>query len=424
VVVDGPLSHEALERAEGAGLVVLQVPEGTRISDLESEINRAVSEARYEQYRASLELSSSLTRAAALGSGPCPVVEALAQAANLATAYLDGYGSVHCRFGNGWSELPQGWNIALVREARNYTEGFRASSAPGALQVWAAPVRDGVHLHGLVVCLAPGKLSPLQQWALNRAVLACSLARSRLPGAAERRRQLAELLMRALKEPVLHWEIIVEQGRYLGMDLLRTMCVGVGRPSSGVLLDVAWQVCDQLGGGCAAEVDGEVVLVCPSEEGRAISSLHRAGDGGAGAFWGFSSAPGSIEGLRRAYREARLAARVAAATGRRNLRYSDAGAWTALGEIEPSTAETYWRSVLGPLEEYDRRRHLGLIDTLEAYLEADGQISLAAKSLNIHRNSMIYRVKRLQEISGYNLSSYADLFQLQLALALRKLSQA
>jgi purine catabolism regulator len=79
---------------------------------------------------------------------------------------------------------------------------------------------------------------------------------------------------------------------------------------------------------------------------------------------------------------------------------------------------------LGPLEEYDRRRHLGLIDTLEAYLEADGQISLAAKSLNIHRNSMIYRVKRLQEISGYNLSSYADLFQLQLALALRKLSQA
>ncbi len=422
VVVDGTISAEAVARAEGAGLVVLQVPEGTRLAELESEINRAVSEARSDQYRASLEVSNSLTRAAALGSGACPVVAALAETTGLPAAYLDAYGTLHCRAGDGWVGLASGWEMAVLQKARGQAEAYEVEWGP--VRLWACPVRDGNHLHGLVVCLSSGNLSPLQQWALNRAALACALARSRSPGRAERRRQLAEFVGRVLKETALNPEILLDQGRYLGVDLSQPFFVGVGRPSGTVLLDIAWQVCDDMGGGCACEVDAQVVLVCPGEESRAIGSIYRAGDGGANAFWGFSSSRGGIEGLRKAYREARLAARAAAATGRHHVRYAEAGPWTALGDIATSTAESYFKSVLGPLEEYDRRRHLGLLETLEAYLEANGQIAEAARKLNIHRNSMIYRIKRLQEISGYDLSSYADLFELQLALALRKLARA
>ncbi len=424
VVVDGPLSSEAVARAEAERLVVLEVPPGTRMSELESEVNRCVAEERSSQYRASLEISNRLTRAAALTSGPCPVVRAFYEVTGISTAYLDVYGAVHCRSGVGWEALPKGWEGELVKAARSVSQAPLVRDF-GPVRTWTMPITEGEHVHGVIVCLSRDDLTTMQLWALHRAALACALARMRAFGHVERRRQLGEFIVRAIKEYAVSAEVLLDQGRYLGLDFSGTFAVAAGAAASPHLLEAAWQAVDALGDGCAAEIDGSIVVVSSRTEEDLLNAIHRAADGAVSAVWGTSRSRGGVEGLRQAYREAVIARKIARITGKWSVSYSDAGPWATLAEVADTRAATeYCNRVLGPLEAYDQRRHLGLIATLEAFLQANGQISQAAERLNIHRNSMTYRLRRFEEISGLDLTSYEDLFKLQLALALRKLSKA
>ncbi len=71
---------------------------------------------------------------------------------------------------------------------------------------------------------------------------------------------------------------------------------------------------------------------------------------------------------------------------------------------------------LGPLIEHDRSRGTGLVDTLRAYLET-GEQQAAARRLEIHPNTLRYRLDRIREISGVELDEPE--IRLNLAVALR-----
>ncbi|MHB2022337.1 MAG: PucR family transcriptional regulator [Mycobacteriales bacterium] len=58
---------------------------------------------------------------------------------------------------------------------------------------------------------------------------------------------------------------------------------------------------------------------------------------------------------------------------------------------------------LGVLAEHDRDKNTTYLATLRAYLDAFGDIALAAETLNVHPNTLRYRVRRLSEISGLDL---------------------
>jgi purine catabolism regulator len=67
------------------------------------------------------------------------------------------------------------------------------------------------------------------------------------------------------------------------------------------------------------------------------------------------------------------------------------------------------------LEEQDRSLHGSLIDTLEILLEADGNVSLAARRLRIHRHTLLYRLGRIRDILDQDLDS-ASRLELRLQL--------
>jgi DNA-binding PucR family transcriptional regulator len=55
------------------------------------------------------------------------------------------------------------------------------------------------------------------------------------------------------------------------------------------------------------------------------------------------------------------------------------------------------------LVDHDRTKDSSYVDTLRAYLDAFGDVTVAAHSLNVHPNTFRYRLRRLVEISGINL---------------------
>jgi DNA-binding PucR family transcriptional regulator len=78
-------------------------------------------------------------------------------------------------------------------------------------------------------------------------------------------------------------------------------------------------------------------------------------------------------------------------------------------------------SILRPLLEYDRAHQAELVETLRAYLAAGTSLTRSAKTLTVHPNTVVYRLRRIRELSGRDPQSMEDLLILSLALKLMEL---
>lgn len=74
--------------------------------------------------------------------------------------------------------------------------------------------------------------------------------------------------------------------------------------------------------------------------------------------------------------------------------------------------------VLAPLLEYDARTGSDLTRTLHVYVESGGSIAATAERLFLHRNSVGYRLQRIQELSGLDPRDRATRLVLLVAFAL------
>ncbi|MED3946925.1 sugar diacid recognition domain-containing protein [Priestia aryabhattai] len=72
------------------------------------------------------------------------------------------------------------------------------------------------------------------------------------------------------------------------------------------------------------------------------------------------------------------------------------------------------------LKEYDKKKEL--IETLTIYIEENGEGSTAAKKLFIHRNTLSYRLDKIQDITGKDPRKVKDLLELYVAMLLSKIS--
>ncbi len=60
----------------------------------------------------------------------------------------------------------------------------------------------------------------------------------------------------------------------------------------------------------------------------------------------------------------------------------------------------YYKSLLTPLQKYDSEHHGDLVSTLAAYLRHGGNATRTADALYLHRNSLRYRLARIQALTG------------------------
>jgi len=111
------------------------------------------------------------------------------------------------------------------------------------------------------------------------------------------------------------------------------------------------------------------------------------------------------DGHGLAQREAVLAMHVAERTGRPLVRSgADVDHPSAL-PADQDSLERLVASVLGPLAEYDRVHQTALVPSLRCYLEHDRSLRAAAKKLFVHANSLAYRLRRVEDITGRRLAS-------------------
>jgi purine catabolism regulator len=81
---------------------------------------------------------------------------------------------------------------------------------------------------------------------------------------------------------------------------------------------------------------------------------------------------------------------------------------------------SFYRETLAPLVNYDNKQAGELLKTLEAYFNHLGNLRATSEALHIHRNTLLYRLERIQQISGLNLSNAEEHFSLWLALRVHR----
>ena len=222
-------------------------------------------------------------------------------------------------------------------------------------------------------------------------------------------------------------------GRLQGRELAgRLRPFGVGEHAAVVVLsggtgehDLERALADSGRTGLVAARDGLLVAVADGDglldpEGLAQGLLQ-----GIEADRAAVSRVGDADALRRSFHEARLALEAAALAnggGPQVGSWRDLGAFQLLLSVQDDDAlRLFCDSVLGPLEEGGREYGDELVRSLEAFIECNGQWERAARQLFCHRHTLRYRIRRVEELTGRDLSRAQDRIEFWLALRAREL---
>ncbi|MDQ0412248.1 helix-turn-helix domain-containing protein [Mesobacillus stamsii] len=100
------------------------------------------------------------------------------------------------------------------------------------------------------------------------------------------------------------------------------------------------------------------------------------------------------------------------------ISYRDLGVQRLLLQNSEGELTDFMEEVLGPLITYDKSKKGELMPTLFAWLEHNQKAKEAAESLHIHTNTLMYRLKRIEEILGVSLSDSSQFLNIHLAISL------
>jgi purine catabolism regulator len=128
--------------------------------------------------------------------------------------------------------------------------------------------------------------------------------------------------------------------------------------------------------------------------------------------------------LRQSYYEASYAIKIRTLKGERRViaSFDDLGSYgLLLGLQDTLSLQVFYDSVLGKLQEYDEQNSSDLVKSLACFLEANGHWGDAAEKLYVHRHTLRYRMKRVEEITGRDLDQSQDRMEFWLALKAKEL---
>ncbi|SDW11578.1 PucR C-terminal helix-turn-helix domain-containing protein [Lachnospiraceae bacterium KHCPX20] len=127
----------------------------------------------------------------------------------------------------------------------------------------------------------------------------------------------------------------------------------------------------------------------------------------------------SMRCIYKSYRQALAVSRLQQEhkISKNRIFYSDMGIYKLLMSIDDkSILEDYIQQTIQPIIEYDRTNDASLMEVLSSYLKNDGSVKATSEQLFIHRNTVNYRLGKIEEITDMNLSSTSDRLQLTVGL--------
>jgi len=416
---------QAVVRLAGAALAVArtQSSERGRTAELCSA-NLAL--------RRSIDMHDRLTQAAMAG-GQSSLASAIQELTGREAGMKDAFGNVLAWAGVGRPDRDLGegqgrklptMNPALaghgpVRDGSWLVAVAHLAGAPVGAVFLADPARTAGEAE-LAAIMYGSKLLALEITQLQNLGESSAQARVRLAldlvsgGDEQGLLSQAQTLGYNLRRP--HWVVSVEPGLDSG-------------GSMSALFDAVSRAARALSAGeLLAQRTDDIILLAGREP--AWERLHErivTEAGGAGCSIGVGGQCEEVTDFVRSHREAKLALRIQAAVGKPDkvVVFNDLGVYQVLAtEADTSAMESFVADWLGVLMRYDAAHGTELVLTLTEFLESGGSYNKTASALSVHRSTLKYRLKRIREVSGHDLSVPDAQFNLQVATRAWRTMQA
>jgi sugar diacid utilization regulator len=320
-------------------------------------------------------------------------------------------------------------------------------------RLWARPVFADGDRAGYVVLVQDAHPAELMEAVAGHTGMACSLALLRERAASRARTDaLEQILWDLLQGSVEHRVAARTRAAQLGISLSRAVRVvlaqidnveeiaGPPDPASSqadrVRRDVlrAVRTLDESRGPALVGLQGDLLAAVVSDmdgpRSRELvdemAAAVRARLPGLRVTWGVSRGHADVVALPGAVNEARTALAAARRLGgRAAYLYDELGIERLLlGDGTDPDLRTFMDDVAGPLLAYDRANSGGLIDTLRAFFDADCSQRAAAERLFVHPKTLRYRLERVRQLTGLDLSRHEDRMRADLALRLLRTARS
>jgi PucR family transcriptional regulator, purine catabolism regulatory protein len=424
-----------LETAERLGFPLFEVPfEMPFIAITEKAFTRLVND-QYALLQRGIAVQRRLEQLVLDERGLDELTRSLSAAIGGSVVMLDGRGEVAAS-ANFRRPIPAPALDAIRAEvARRNASGWATSFEPGeeavagrALVLPLAPDVRGGPRAWLVGLRDGGALGEFERLILQQGVtvVALELMRRRVMRDTERRLAgdiLAEAVTGELREHDLQARL-----RPFGVDGQAAVLVFRLEGPEGAEAVLERLMSEAGVGALVASHDG---MLCAVVDGSASDPLSLAGRTREalarehGDVRVAVSRVSATTALRTAYHEARYALEAAAFSNGRGAEvasWRDLGAFQLLLSVQDDEAlRLYCDSVLGPIQEGEGEYGGELLKSLEAFLEQNGQWEKAARELFCHRHTLRYRIRRVEQLTGRDLSTARDRIEFWLALKAREL---
>ncbi|MBT2393038.1 PucR family transcriptional regulator [Streptomyces sp. ISL-1] len=417
-----------VEAAKEEDLPLLAVPRKTPFLAISKAVSAANAADQYRAVTAGFEAQRELTRAA-LAEGPGGVVARLA-------AHVDGWAALYDASGAVVEAAPE-WAARRAARLTADVERLRERSAPASAvvgdrgddRVELQSLGSGRRVRGALAVGTGAPLGTAERYAVHSAVALLTLATERSRSLQEAEQRLGAAVLRMLLSGQQDHARAVAGDLYGGLldapfRLLIAEPAGDPDPSAEHPLKAFAESMES-----AAARAGEPLLDVPDMENRLVVL---AADGGAvvaactsayaekeaedaEVVVGLSAPTGPIAAAG-AYKQAEQALSVARRRGRALVEHEELAAGSVLPLLADDAVRAFADGMLRALYEHDATGRGDLVASLRAWLSRHGQWDAAAADLGVHRHTLRYRMRRVEEILGRSLDDPDVRMELWLAL--------
>lgn len=462
VALSGAASATAKTVANETDVPLLVLPDDVDFGSLERTASRYISERRREIQRRGQEAGRQLMELAIAGDPLSALARELAAIAGRAVA-IEGADGALLAFQPGRSNLTITQCEALIGDTRGPVMSWLrtvATTSPAeppsstyrATRGWlriVAPVSGREGLIGNVsLFVQTGEENVEDGVFASRGAAACAVALAREQAAAGARREIELNVLDEILDGALRSEVsLLQQIKRLGHDPTRSYCAMIARvdPAPGAparARNGRWSVLEEGLRRAATSRNARILwrvrntsadIVWPvAEEGELAAIVTTVRDELNAAITRHASSEvislgvgrirTGLEGIRHSHQDARQALTI----GRRLHGSGNITTFEKLGVYRLIYAaehlpelRTFQDEALAPLIAYDRAHGAELIRTLEAFFAANCSPKEAASMLHVHRNTVLYRLERIADITGLDLNASDVRLRLHLALHVR-----
>jgi len=456
VVLAETPSPTAIAEANAYGIPMLALPSGSRVRMVEKAIVSLLVDRKGQIERRGTQIYRQLTQISSRNEGMAELISAMARLTNKSVVIQDKrlqvlYSSVQPQFVAYWDDvetfLRKQDNLPVEIQDRHHVSEMdnpvlmQSIPSPGLARLVSPVITKDIGRGYLSIIGRDSDLDDIDLLVTEHGAAACALEMAKAKAISDTEKRLrGTFLDRVLLGDVSQQEAI-RQGERFDHDMTQVHLAvvlawqGDKTPSLRRLETIINSVTVSQRANALVwqrEREQEVIVFHAGDKDPITSSMKLSRQfvleiqrqyPSSRIAIGIGQEARDVTSWRNSYRDAvqalDLAARLQTDTP---LFIGDLGVYQLiLGLSDREKLTDFCNRTLGSLLDYDMRQHADLIKTLEAFFTCHGNLSQTAETLIVHRNTLLYRMNRINEIAKIDLNRPETRLALHLALTVRRL---